>query len=78
MLAHNKKNERIGILSTECCVLLLDLFVTLQQSDSSVDKRMANYWAGIWKLLPRDRKKCCTAHSNDLGCNQITKFTSKF
>ena len=37
-------------------VLLVNLFVTLWQSDSSVEAKMVNYWAEICKLLPRDRK----------------------
>ena len=38
------------------CVLLVNLFVTLRQSDSSVEEKMVNYWPEICKLLPRDRK----------------------
>ena len=38
------------------CALLVNLFVTLRQSDSSVEEKMVNYWAEICKLLPRDRK----------------------
>ena len=34
----------------------LNLFVTLRQHDSSVEKKMVNYWPEICKLLPRDRK----------------------
>ena len=36
--------------------MLVNLFVTLQQSDSSVKEKMWNYQAEICKLLPRDRK----------------------
>ena len=32
-----KKNERISLSSTQYCVLLLNLFVTLRQSDSSTN-----------------------------------------
>ena len=58
-------------------MLLVNLFVTLQQSDSSVKEKMGNYQAEIYKLRPRD-KKCCIVHINHLGCNQITKFISNF
>ena len=34
---HNEKNERISLSPTQCCALLLNLFVKLRQSDSSVD-----------------------------------------
>ena len=51
------KNERISLSPTQYCALLLNLFVTLRQSDSSVEEKVVNYWAEIWKLLPRDRKK---------------------
>ena len=50
------KNERISISRTQYCALLLNLFVTLPQSDSSVEEKVVNYWAEICKLLPRDRK----------------------
>ena len=60
------------------CALLVNLFATLRQSHSLVEVKMVNYWAEISKLLPRDKIKFCTVHSNYLGCNQITKFTSNF
>ena len=50
------KNERISISRTQYCALLLNLFVTLRQSDSSVEEKVVSYWAQICKLLPRDRK----------------------
>ena len=34
---HNEKNERINLSPTQYCALLLHLFVTLRQSDSSID-----------------------------------------
>ena len=38
MQAHqNEKNERISLSPTQYCALLLNLFVALRQSDSSVD-----------------------------------------
>ena len=70
-------SERIILSPTQYFVLLVNLFVTLQQSDSSVKEKMGNYQAEIYKLRPRD-KKCCIVHSNHLGCNQITKFISNF
>ena len=53
---HNEKNERISLSPTQYCALLVNLFVTLRQSDLSVEEKMVNYWAKIWKLLPRDRR----------------------
>ena len=50
------KNERISIFCAQYCALLLNLLVTLPQSDSSVEEKVVNYWAEICKLLPRDRK----------------------
>ena len=50
------KNERISLSPTQYCALLVNLFVTLRQSDSSVEEKMVNYWPEICKLLPRDRK----------------------
>ena len=50
------KNERISLLPTQHCALLVNLFVTLRQSDSSVEKKKVNYWAEVCKLLPRERK----------------------
>ena len=50
------KNERISLCSTQHCAILLNLFVTLRQSDLSVKEKMVNYWPEICKLLPRDRK----------------------
>ena len=72
------KNDRISISCAQYCALLLNLLVTLPQSDSSVEEKVVNYWAEICKLLPRDRKKCYIVHSDYLGCNQITQFTSSF
>ena len=34
---HNEKNERISLSLTQYCALLLNLFVTLRQSNSSID-----------------------------------------
>ena len=50
------KNERISISCAQYCALLLNLLVTLPQSDSSVEEKGVNYWAEICKLIPRDRK----------------------
>ena len=50
------KHKRISLSPTQYCALLVNLLVTLRQGDSSVDEKMVNYWAGICKLLPRDRK----------------------
>ena len=50
------KNERSSLFPTQYCALLLNLFVTLRQSQSSAEEQMVNYWAEICKLLPRDRK----------------------
>ena len=33
---HNEKNERISLPPTQYCALLLNLFITLRESDSSV------------------------------------------
>ena len=41
---------------TQHCALLVNFFVTLQQSDSLAKEKMVNYWGQICKLLPRDRK----------------------
>ena len=41
------KNERISLSPTQYCALLVNLFVTLQQSDSSVVGKMVNYKAEI-------------------------------
>ena len=56
---HNKKklkNERISLSLTQYCALLVNLLVTLRQSDSLIEEKMLNYWAQICKLLRRDRK----------------------
>ena len=37
------KNERISLSPTQYCALLLNLFVTLRQSDSSVEEKVVNY-----------------------------------
>ena len=50
------KNEWISLSPTQYCALLVNLFVTLLQSDSSVERKKVNYWAEICKLLPKDRK----------------------
>ena len=53
------KNEWISLSPTQYsqyCALLVNLFVTLQQSDSSVEEKMVNYWTKIGKLLPRNIK----------------------
>ena len=50
------KNETISLSPTQYCALLVNLFVKLQQSDSLVEEKMANYWPEICKLLLRDRK----------------------
>ena len=49
------KNERVSLSTTQYCALLVNLFLTLRESDSSVEEKMVNYWAEICKLLPRDR-----------------------
>ena len=36
---HNEKNERISLLPSQPCALLLNLFVTLRQSDSQFDEK---------------------------------------
>ena len=57
MQAHpNEKNEVISLSSTQYCALLVNLLVTLRESDSLVEEKMVNYWPEICKLLPRDRK----------------------
>ena len=61
------KNKRISLFPTQYCALLVNLFVTLRQSDSSVEEKNVNYWAEIWKLLPRDWKNVVC--SNYLCCN---------
>ena len=40
---NNEKNERISLPPTRYCALLVNLFVTLRQNDSSVEEKMANY-----------------------------------
>ena len=40
---HNEKMKRISISHPQYCALLVNLFVTLRQSDSSVDEKMVNY-----------------------------------
>ena len=49
-------NERISLSPTQHCALLVNLFVTLQQSHSLVEEKKMNYLTEICKLLPRDRK----------------------
>ena len=49
------KNQRISLSPTQYCALLGNFFVTLRQSESPVEEKMANYWAEICKLLPGDR-----------------------
>ena len=56
MEAHdNEKIEKISLSPTKCCALLVNLFVTLRQSDSSVEEKIVKYWPEICKLLPRDK-----------------------
>ena len=50
------KNQRISLSPTQYCALLVNLFVTLRQCDSLVEEKIVNYWAEIWKLLPREGK----------------------
>ena len=50
------KNGRISLSPKQYRAFLVNLFVTLRQSDSSVEEKMVNYWTEICKLLPRDRK----------------------
>ena len=49
-------SERIILSPTQYFVLLVNLFVTLQQSDSSVKEKMENYQAEIYKLRPLETK----------------------
>ena len=49
-----KKRKNYSIPHPTLCVA--SKFVTLQQSDSSVEEKMVNYWPEICKLLSRDRK----------------------
>ena len=53
---HNEKMKRISLSYPQYCAVLVNLFVTLRQSDSSVDGKMVNYWTEICKLLPKDKK----------------------
>ena len=50
---HNRKNKRIYLYPTQDCALLVNLFVTQRQSDSSVEEKMVNCCAEVCKLLPR-------------------------
>ena len=53
---HNERNKRISLSPTQYCALLINLLVTLQQSDSLVEEKMVNYLTKFYKLLHRDRK----------------------
>ena len=69
------------VYPTQYCALLVNLFVTLRQTDSSVEEKMVNYWAEICNVVfyvVKNVVKCCILHSNYLGFNQITKFTFNF
>ena len=48
MQAHHKeKNEKTSLSPPEYCASLLNLFVTFQQSDSTIDENTVRYWAEI-------------------------------
>ena len=52
-----KKNERISLSSTQYCVLLLNLFVTLRQSDSSTNGKNGALLSWNLQTTPQRQKK---------------------
>ena len=40
---HNEKIKRISLSPAQYCALLVNLFVTLRQTDSLVEEKMVNY-----------------------------------
>ena len=44
---HKEKNEKTSLSPPEYCASLLNLFVTFQQSDSTIDENTVRYWAEI-------------------------------
>ena len=75
---HNEKNEIISLSPTQYCALLLNFFVTLRQSSSSVDGKNGEFLSWNLQTTSQRQKKCYIAHSNYLGCNQLTKVPSNF
>ena len=44
MQAHgNEKNKRIALSPTQYCALLVNLFATLQESNSSAEEKLVKY-----------------------------------
>ena len=39
---------------------IVNLFVTLRQSDSSFEEKMVNYWAEIYYILETEKMLYCT------------------
>ena len=56
--------------------VLVNFFITLLQSDFSVEEKVVNCLPETSKLLLKKiEKKYCIVHSKYQGWNQITKFT---
>ena len=53
---YNEKVKELVYPPTQYCALVVNLLVTLWQSDWSLEGKMVNYWVEVCKLLPRDRK----------------------
>ena len=75
---HIEKNERISLSHPILCVASKFVCKHYDKAIHWLMEKMVNYCAEIWKLLPRDRKNVVLYTVNNLGLNQITKFTSKF
>ena len=43
------KNDKISLSPTQYCALLVNSFVTLRQSNSSVEEKMVKYWDKMCK-----------------------------
>ena len=53
---HYEKMKELVYPPPQYWTLLVNLFVTLRQTDLSVEEEMVNYWAEICKPLPRDKR----------------------
>ena len=52
----NEKMKELVYPTPNIVRLLVNFFVTLCQSDSTVAEKLMNFWAEICKLLPSDRQ----------------------
>ena len=53
---HDEEMKELVYPTPNIVRLLVNFFVTLWESDSTVDEKLMNYWAEICKLLPSDRQ----------------------